>query len=1390
MAYRFTYVLLAAFAIFGMCGILAAQEAALPDTRSPDLVSERIVRQREARQQWQSAGRRVPGANSAALRARAIQQKLQMRSARALNSAVIPGTWSSLGPKPLPSDASGTGLQDYGFISGRATAVAIDPNDLSGNTVFAGGAYGGVWKSLNAGALSANPSSVSWTPVSDTEATLAIGAIAVQPQLSNPNPFNSVVLAGTGETDSSADSYYGLGILRSFNGGQTWTLISQDSTGTHPFAGLGFSQIAFSTANPSMVVAASGSASEGIVEARESPIAINRGLYYSINAGVAWQFANVSDSGVSVTSASATAVAFNKAAAKFYAAIRFHGFYSSADGITWSRLPIQPGAGLTAAACPAQAVSPSSCAIYRGEIAVVPDRPGPNSLGEMYAWYVDANSTDQGIWQSLDGGLTWMLINDSGITNCGDLFGGCGTGQGIFGLTLAAVPNGTATDLYAGAVNVYKCTITNAFPTCNGTANNTFMNLTHAYGCSDIAKVHPDQHAMDFLVANGTALIYFANAGGIYRALDGYTGLTTGTCGLSNQFDSLNQTLGPLTQFVSISQSSTDPNLIFGGTQDNGAPATAFSQSGATWVNVDAGDNGFTAINPANDNEWFIAAPPDSASGVNLFHCASGINCHSLDFQNDQVADSNALGGDAGAFYLPFLLDPQNSGELILGTCRIWRGATAGGSFSLLSPDFETRGSGACTGNETNLVRSIGAGGLKDSNGFSQVIYAGTNGEGPLISTVPTGGHVWVTTNADSGPLAWNDETQAINPQGFPISSIALDSTDPLGNTAYVTIMGFHISHVWKTADAGASWTDFTANLPDAPANAILVDSGSSLSNGMVYVGTDVGVFASSTGTADWTEVGTPSVTNGFLPNVAVTSLQIFNAGGLKRLRAGTYGRGIWEWNLITTPDFELNITNNPLTIFAAQTATFTGTISALNGYNSNVNLACAAAATSPPQTCAATPSSVLSTSAGTGFAINVGGTTGDYAFDVHAVGTDPAAITHDFLLTLHIVDFSLSAPSAASVSVTPGSTSASVSLSVSASGSFSGSVSLSCSNLPAGAVCSFQPSTSVAPTKGNPVSVSLSISTLTSTPLGTFPITVSATTAGATAKTQRLSLQVVTSPDYVLSISNPSITTTVNSSAEFNGSLTALNGYASAVALSCGTGAPPTCTVTPANATPSSAGTPFSVTVSSNVSQNYNFEIVGEGSDPAGISHSVPVSFTATPIQTSDFTMGITPGSASEPAGQPAVFSLDVSPTTGSFPKNVTFACSKLPALTTCGFNPQQVGAGSENSAVTFTVATTAAIPASRISIVAITLSLLPLPGLILLQRRIALGKIRHHGWVVLVLILAVMTISCGGGLQGNGGGGGSGSPGTPAGTYVVTVTATCGSVAHTAQVSLTVTP
>ena len=103
----------------------------------------------------------------------------------------------------------------------------------------------------------------------------------------------------------------------------------------------------------------------------------------------------------------------------------------------------------------------------------------------------------------------------------------------------------------------------------------------------------------------------------------------------------------------------------------------------------------------------------------------------------------------------------------------------------MLSPDFETGGTGACSGSEVNAVRALAAGGLADSNGYSQVIYAATSGEGPQIPTVPGGGHLWVTTNSDGGPITWSDQTGPINPHGFPISGVAIDSSDPLGKTAY-----------------------------------------------------------------------------------------------------------------------------------------------------------------------------------------------------------------------------------------------------------------------------------------------------------------------------------------------------------------------------------------------------------------------------------------------------------------------------------------------------------------------------------------------------------------------------------------------------------------------------
>ena len=644
---------------------------------------------------------------------------------------------------------------------------------------------------------------------------------------------------------------------------QTWTLIPQDTTvPTHSFAGIGFSKIAFSTNNPNLVVAAATGTSQGELEGLQNPLRANLGLYSSIDGGQSWSLAISKDGPSTVEAGSATSVVYNPAAVfngvagVFFAALRFHGFYESSDGINWMRLLNQPGGGLSESSCPASPIL-RTCPFYRGEMAVVPGR------NEMYVWFVDADDNDQKIWRTNDGGTTWTPIDDTGITDCGDLIGGCGTENGTYNLALAALPDGaTGTDLYAGAVNLYKCTLTNTFPTCSPNVtpapppNFTFLNLTHVYGCppnlGSIAKVHPGQHAMDFMVVNSKALGYFANDGGIYRTLDGYNNLTSGTCGTPNQFDSLNQTLGSMAQFVSLAQHPTDANTVLGGTQGNGSPATGAAQVSTAWNNVNSGDGGYSeiALHPDGSTEWFTAN-----TGVSIQRCTLGVACRASDFNSDLVVSDSTLGGDGGPLYVPYILDPQNSSELIVGTCRVWRGSTLGTGFTALSNNFETGSRAGCTGAEVNTVRTLAACGTKDSSGFSNTIYAGTDGTGPL-ATVPAGGRVWITTNAASGAATWMDRTGAINPGNFPVSGIALDSSDASGNTAYATIMGFHVSHVWKTTNAGGTWADFsgtgTGQLPDAPANAVLVDAASAT----VYAATDVGVFSSSTSAPNWSEVG------------------------------------------------------------------------------------------------------------------------------------------------------------------------------------------------------------------------------------------------------------------------------------------------------------------------------------------------------------------------------------------------------------------------------------------------------------------------------------------------------------------------------------------------------
>ena len=1391
-------------------------------------------------------------------------------------------TWTPLGPVPLASDATGNGTQDYHQVSGRATAVAIDPADPSGNTVYIGGAQAGVWKSIKAANSSAT--SVTWTPLTDDQATLSIGAIAIQP--GNTDPTQTLILAATGEADNSADAYFGMGILRSADAGNTWSLISTANGGALSFSGLGGARMAFSSANAqtSTVVAAMATTSEGLIDGAVTANT-TRGLYTSLDAGQTWTYDALVDPGGATDATSATSVVYNAAAGQFFAAIRYHGFYSSPDGVNWTRLTTQPGGALLSATnCPAQSTSNNSaCPIYRAEMTVVPGR------SEMYAWFVsiasNGSTVDGGIWQSLNGGASWTSISETAITNCGDSFG-CGVEQGSYNLELQAVPNVSGTDLYAGAVNLYKCSINSQNPSC---ASAPFLNLTHVYGCDPIAApahVHPGQHALAYMIPtsgsdSGNALMYFANDGGIYRALDGFGGLITGSCSGTNQFDDLNQNLGSMTQFVTFSQHPTDANTLLGGAEDNGSPATSQATTNPAWLNVLGGDGGYNAIDPIAPANFYASNPDVPPGGLGIQLCSSGVSCTDSAFAF--VATSSTVGGDDGAFYFPYILDPQSSSSLLVGTCRVWRGSRTGGAYTALSPNFDTLGSGTCSGNEVNQVHALAAGGPTDSND-SQVIYATTSGSGPLTASLPAGGRVWVTTNAANGIPSFIDVTNNgpqgnINPNQFPVSSVAIDPSDPTGLTAYVTIMGFTggSGHIWKTTNAGAAWTDFTANLPDSPANAVVVDP----AQPQLYIGTDVGVFASSTSAANWTELGPTAALGqtGFLPNVAVTALGLFNSGGEELLRASTYGRGLWQFGLAVTQDFQLSVSNSPLTIFSGHQGAFIGTLSAVNGYASSVTLTCIAGSTAPPTNCSI-PQSPLTPAPGAPFDVEVNAVSGDYNFNVQAVGADASQVTHLLPLTLHVVSFALTTPSPSNITVPRGTTSSPASFQVTAGGSFNQSVTLSCNVGIANATCALTPGTTVNPTSTSPVLMTASVAVPAGTAPGTYPVAIQAEVNGAPATvTASFQLTVTLNPDFVLSESAAFPEVNAGSTGTSGPiSIAPQDGFSGAVTLSCAsTFGVNSCSITPTSvsAYPATAalivnGTSFapggyslsitgtSGTITHTISVPFNVGdysiagtqtlslapggqgtanltltsshfysgMVGTSCDASALSGAMCTLSPANPIAVAadgtanfsalvnvpnnaadgvyninlntqdatgapshrfvvaltvaqDFLLISTTPSQTVNAGQTTgPYNLTIQPVGASFNAAVTLSCSNLPALALCSFAPAApVMPGDSAANIVMTISTTAAItaasdrPASLRSIFYAVF--LMLPGMVLgwnvagrssTKRRTALA-----GSIALLLLLALL--SCGG--VSNGGGGGS-QPGTPPGSYHITVTGT----------------
>ena len=270
----------------------------------------------------------------------------------------------------------------------------------------------------------------------------------------------------------------------------------------------------------------------------------------------------------------------------------------------------------------------------------------------------------------------------------------------------------------------------------------------------------------------------------------------------------------------------------------------------------------------------------------------------------------------------------------------------------------------------------------------------------------------------------------------------------------------------------------------------------------------------------------------------------------------------------------------------------------------------------------------------------------------------------------------------------------------------------------------------------------------------------------------------------------NSPVTTTVLGSGTFNGTLTSVNNYTGTVTLTCGAGAPATCTPPAPIVLTAGGSQSFAVAASSATIGAFNFNV--HGTDGT-IAHDAAVTLNVG----ADFDFASATASQTVTAGGTGAYTLNFNPDgQATFASAITYSCSAtgFPNLSNCTFSPTSITAGAPATPVTLSIHTTAPIATLKPPAVpwkpsgplfAFWLSL-PAMGIVAMGagRRIKKRWVAMLGGGLLLLMLIGSLAACGGG----GGGGHQSQPGTTPGTYTVTVSATSGTLTHSSTVQLIV--
>ncbi|HKY32962.1 MAG TPA: hypothetical protein VJV23_10525 [Candidatus Polarisedimenticolia bacterium] len=696
--------------------------------------------------------------------------------------------------------------------------------------------------------------SLKWRSVGPAVMGGRVSSIAVDPR----NPFVFYVGLGTG------------GIMKTTDNGVTWSGIFENEA----VASIG--ALAVAPSDPNVIYAGTGEAN-----GRNSS-SWGNGVYRSDDAGGTWRHLGLPDShniARVVVDPADPGVAYVAAMGHLWGYNEQRGVFKTTDGgRSWTpSLQAGPKVG-----CIDLVMDPSDPRVLYAALYHRIRRP----------WSFESGGDGGGIFKSSDAGRTWARLTEGLPSQTGRI--GLDIHRADPRILYAVIESdaggqSSIDDFRSRAGGVFRSDDAGAtWKRVNDLAPRAFyfsqirvdpkdprrvyvlgflLHVSDDGGATfrdDGAKaVHVDHHDLWIDPADTNHLL-LGNDGGVYASYS-----------RSKSWDFFNNFAAG--EFYRITVDMETPYRIAGGLQDNFnwiGPSATRGKDGITngeWRSLGGGDGFYNIVDPAEPHVVYAESQEGYAFRLDL---KTG--------QRRSLRPEAKEGSPRFRFHwnTPLIMSPHDRTVLYMGGNRVFRLTERGDRWRVISPDLTTQ--------DPERIQTVGSGAenhatiytLAESPLRKGLLWAGTDD-----------GKVWVTEEADAEAPRWTDLTAALvkadkRAAGLWISRIEASPSDE--STAYAAVDG-HTSDVFTpfafvTRDRGRTWSPIAAGLPEGgPVKVVRED----LRNpGLLFAGTEFGIFASFDRGTSWTRLGSG------LPTVAVDDIVIHPRE--RDLVIGTHGRSLF----------------------------------------------------------------------------------------------------------------------------------------------------------------------------------------------------------------------------------------------------------------------------------------------------------------------------------------------------------------------------------------------------------------------------------------------------------------------------------------------------------------